>query len=129
MVNPYVRLTWGLHEHVLVAEKVLGRPLPKGAEIHHIDEDKANNANNNLVICPSKAYHSLLHRRLRALKECGNANWVKCLLCKKWDDPINLYIYSVKGNPTPRAYHRECNSADCVRRQRIRDQKYGRKYR
>ena len=125
MENPYVRLTYGLHAHVLAAEKALGRPLPNGVEIHHIDEDKSNNANNNLVICPSKAYHWLLHRRLRALKECGNANWMKCRLCKKWDDPINLYIYSVKDNPTPRAHHRKCNSADCGKRQRIRDQKNG----
>lgn len=67
--------------HVLVAEKALGRPLPDGAEVHHVDENKCNDANNNLVICPSRSYHRLLHRRMKALTACGNADWVKCWRC------------------------------------------------
>lgn len=37
--------------HILVAEKALGRTLPKGAEVHHVNEDRADNRNTNLVIC------------------------------------------------------------------------------
>lgn len=55
-------------EHILVAEKVLGKPLLKGTQIHHIDGDGLNNNNNNLVACQDQAYHSLLHKRQRRLK-------------------------------------------------------------
>jgi len=52
-------------QHVLVAEKALGKSLPKGAVVHHVDEDKQNNDPRNLVICPNQAYHNLLHKRIR----------------------------------------------------------------
>lgn len=66
----YVIITVDGHqisEHVYVAEKALGRKLPKGAQVHHIDENKANNIGTNLVICPSQAYHMLIHKRMRDL--------------------------------------------------------------
>lgn len=52
--------------HRVTVEEALGRPLPLGAEIHHVDGDKHNNAPGNLVLCPSHLYHMLLHRRQRA---------------------------------------------------------------
>lgn len=73
-------------EHVVIAERVLGKPLPKGAEIHHVNERRAENTNANLVICQDDAYHKLLHTRMRALAACGNPNWRKCLYCKRYDD-------------------------------------------
>lgn len=57
-------------EHVLMAEKALGKPLPPGAEVHHVDRDKSNNNTKtkwNLVVCPDHSYHALLHRRAVAL--------------------------------------------------------------
>lgn len=54
--------------HVLIAEKVLGRPLPQGAVVHHIDHDPRNNRNDNLVICESQSYHMILHRRETRLR-------------------------------------------------------------
>ena len=94
-------------EHVVVASYVLGRPLPDGAQVHHVDEDGHNNALSNLVICPSKKYHKLLHVRMRALTGSGNANWLKCHFCQKWDDPKNMRIINLKGKPE-RAEHAEC---------------------
>jgi hypothetical protein len=91
-----------VYEHLVVAERALGRPLPEGAEVHHVDENKANNAGNNLVICPDAAYHRLLHQRMRAIDVCGNANWRKCSVCKAYDDPANLYIHRKL------CFHRDC---------------------
>lgn len=79
-------------EHVQVVERVLGKPLPPKAVVHHIDENRSNNHPANLVICPDHAYHALIHRRMRALAECGHAHWRKCWICKKYDDPKNLAI-------------------------------------
>lgn len=82
-----------IYEHVEKAEKALGRKLPAGSEIHHVDENRSNNTNSNLVICPSAAYHSLLHVRTRAYKACGNANYRICWICRQWDSPSNMYGY------------------------------------
>lgn len=78
------------YEHVTVAERVLGKPLPPGAIVHHVDGNPANNAPSNLVICPDQAYHLLLHVRQRAIEACGNPNYRKCMVCKRWDDPKNM---------------------------------------
>jgi len=88
----------------LVAEKALGKPLPKGVDVHHFDEDITNDSNDNLVVCESRGYHIFLHHRTRAYRACGHANWRKCPFCKEYDDPKNMVI--TKSN---RAYHRICH--------------------
>jgi|WetSurMetagenome_2_1015567.scaffolds.fasta_scaffold40359_6 hypothetical protein len=76
--------------HRAIAASALGRPLPKNAQVHHIDENKLNNAHTNLVICPDGAYHKLLHQRQRALNVCGYADWRKCPKCQTYDDTDNM---------------------------------------
>lgn len=92
-------------EHMLVAEKALGHYLPEGAIIHHIDENRQNNQNVNLIICENNAYHRLIHRRMNAFKETGNANMRICNFCKKYDLPDNLYI---NKKPRGMSCHRSC---------------------
>jgi hypothetical protein len=102
------RYTYGSgtrYKHVLIAEKALGRALPKGAQIHHVDNNGKNNANNNLVICPNFSYHALLHMRTRALEACGNASWVKCVVCRTWDDRANQIAKKPK---LVQYYHKRC---------------------
>lgn len=103
-------------EHILVAEKALGKPLPNGVEIHHINENRADNRKENLVVCENNAYHKLLHQRMRASKICGNPNWRKCTYCKMYDGVNNLFI--TKQN---NFYHKKCkNKYERQRRARKR---------
>lgn len=61
-------------EHRLLAEQALGKPLPKGVQVHHVDGNRRNNAPTNLVICQDQSYHLLLHARTRTLRAGGNPN-------------------------------------------------------
>lgn len=68
--------------HVAVAERALGRRLPAGAVVHHVDENPLNNLTSNLVICQDAAYHKLLHYRARIVAAGGNPNTHKlCSAC------------------------------------------------
>lgn len=80
-------------QHILIVERAMGKPLPLGAEAHHVNEIPNDNRNSNLVVCQNHAYHILLHQRRRALQACGHAAWRKCRFCKKYDDPVNLHIW------------------------------------
>lgn len=100
----------GITAHKAIAERVLGKSLPNGAAIHHVDGNGLNNSHSNLVICPSHAYHMLLHRRQAAMEACGNPDWLKCVFCGEYDDPRNLSLYTPKDQTSPRANHRQCHT-------------------
>jgi len=86
----------------LVAEKALGKELPKDAMVHHFDENPGHDSGNNLVICQNAAYHKLLHLRTDAIKNGKPANFRKCRFCKRYDDPENLKICKAG------VHHKEC---------------------
>lgn len=102
--------TKGKLKHRSLAEDAIGRPLPRGAVVHHVDGDKLNNAPSNLVICQSQKYHALLHIRQHAYDACGDANRRKCWICQKYDDVNNVTI-----NTNNQASHTECNAAYAAR--------------
>lgn len=96
-----------VQEHIVIAEQALGYPLPPNVEVHHADENPANNIS-NLVICQDSAYHKLLHVRRRALIACGNPGWRKCRYCHVYDDPANMQQHS-----TTMFHHRTCKNKFC----------------
>jgi hypothetical protein len=97
---------------ILIAEKALGKYLPDNAIIHHANENKLDDRNSNLVICENETYHRLLHKRLRAYKACGKAWYMKCKICKQYDDPKSM---SYSNNTY---WHKECAR---IRSQKQRD--------
>ena len=102
-------------EHVIIAERALGKPLPAGAHVHHVDGDKHNNDPRNLVVCQDVAYHRHLHTRQRAKASCGNADWWQCVYCRKWDAPEAM---ATVGTRPSVHYHRTCGNADRAKRGR-----------
>lgn len=94
--------------HVLIAEASLGKELPPGVEVHHVNENRADNRPANLVVCPDRQYHMLLHARQRAQDACGNANWKKCCFCKQYDDPALMTGRATRGQLLNSFYHKAC---------------------
>lgn len=58
------RKKYGRHEHRIVAEEKIGRPLQPGEIVHHIDGNKQNNAPENLQIM-TQAEHARMHMKQR----------------------------------------------------------------
>jgi hypothetical protein len=91
----YVQIAGEKHgslEHQAIAARALGRPLPPGAEVHHLDEDKTNNSHSSLVICESREYHLLLHKRQRVIAMGGDPGLDKiCSTCQALKSKADFY--------------------------------------
>lgn len=96
-------------EHVLVAERAIGKFLDSCHPIHHVDGATSNNANGNLVICEDQAYHKLLHQRQAALVACGNASALRCDICHSYDRQEEIRTYSYGRGPGHYGRHLSCN--------------------
>ena len=93
-------------EHLLIVERALGKPLPAGAEVHHVNEVRHDNRPENLVVCPDRAYHKLLHQRMRSFEVTGSYDKRPCKYCKEYDDTANLVERHNNGS-----FHKACRDA------------------
>jgi HNH endonuclease len=94
-------------EHLVIAERALGRFIELPILVHHHNGIRADNRGPNLVICPDEAYHQLLHMRQRALTACGHPHWRKCVYCGSYDAPDQMQVHA-QGRKTQQYHHREC---------------------
>lgn len=110
------------YAHVRIAERALGRRLPAGAMVHHVDENKQNNAKSNLVICQDAAYHRLLHYRMKVRRAGGNPNTDKfCSDCCQVKPMAAFNVMRSNKSNGRQSVCRECgNARDRVRHARDR---------
>jgi hypothetical protein len=70
-------------EHILIAEKAIGRYLFEPHQVHHVNYIGTDNRNSNLVICEDEQYHNLIHRRQRILEAGGDPDTdLICMKCR-----------------------------------------------
>lgn len=109
-----VKSSGWIGKHVLIAERALGRYLPNGAEVHHVDDNALNNANSNLVICQSHEYHHLLHVRARIVRAGGNPNTQRiCWDCRQLKDFGEFNRCTRNKNGGLSNHCRECSRRAC----------------
>jgi hypothetical protein len=60
-----------IYEHVLVAEKKLGRFLNLKERVHHIDGNPQNNSPKNLLVLSGDKEHAEIHNKRRKRNELG----------------------------------------------------------
>ena len=80
-----------VYEHVIIAEKILGRPLSSEEVIHHKDENRKNNDPSNIMVFRTNEDHSRYHKQKSGLREMGDKTYT-CdkikTLCEVCNKPI-----------------------------------------
>ena len=118
--HPKASASGCVYQHILVAERALGRLLPEGAQVHHVDGNPRNNVPSNLVICQDMAYHKLLHYRTRIVKAGGNPNTDKiCCECRRVKPLTDFHAMRSNLSSGRQSICRECGN---LRRARKREQ-------
>lgn len=106
------------HAHQIRAERALGKPLPANAVVHHADGSRDEHA--PLVICQDRAYHMLLHVRMRIVRAGGNPNTERwCARCRRIKS--NAFF-----NPSTIGRCRQCERQRSFARRRAGAQPRGR---
>lgn len=101
--------------HREMVEAVLGKPLPKGAEIHHVNDDRGDNRNDNFAVLQNKAEHRWLDMRRRIFRRGGRP--FKDRICYDCDAVKPIEEFS---KPIGRSQCKECCAAQ-ARRWRARN--------
>lgn len=102
-------------EHVAVVERAIGRLLPAGAVVHHVNRIRSDNRDSNLVALQNTAEHNELHRKMRVVAAGGNP-WTD-FLCSRCAQPKHRTLF-YREKPTGKCI--DCNRRDARDRQRAK---------
>ena len=93
---PYILLPTGsIRVHRYVAKKKIGRELKPTESVHHIDGNKKNWNEENIVVISDR-----LHRRFEGHKKMGHAPILECTTCGKKKKYSNLVIKTKRIIPS-----------------------------
>lgn len=103
-------------QHVVMVERVLGRPLPGSAIVHHVNDNKQDNRSDNFAVLENHAEHRNLHHRRAVLRAGGNP-WAQrvCCYCHTPKD------FSAFYQPKDRAFSAACR--ECARARALQNQR------
>ena len=91
--NGYVLIKVGTHhhlsdvrgyayEHRLIAEKLIGRRLRKGEQVHHRNGDRMDNSHDNIEVYRDRAHHAVSHRTVGMTRQMpGEPNEIAECAC------------------------------------------------
>ena len=80
----------GRHEHRVVAEQMLGRPLVRGEIVHHIDGDKHNNDPSNLMVMTQND-----HAREHFAPQAKPIEWNgKSMFPREWAEELGMSYFN-----------------------------------
>ena len=80
----------GRHEHRVVAEQMIGRPLERGEIVHHIDGDKHNNDPSNLMVMTQND-----HAREHFAPHAKPIEWNgKSMFPREWAEELGMSYFN-----------------------------------
>ncbi len=106
-------------EHVVIAERIIGKHLPDGAVVHHVNRNPVDNRPSNLVICENNSYHMHLHSRQRVVDAgCDPLTHKHCTMCKEIRPRSGFYKNHIRYDGLNQACNRCVSDAQ---KKRVRE--------